>query len=247
MCGRYVSPTQAEIERYWDLTSAQIRNPLAQAFNVSPTVLVPMLLLGDSELQLVVARWGLIPFWWKDAKQPKNTFNARSEEAATKPMWRHPAAKARCVVPAVGWYEWKKVEHVNPTTGEVTSYKQPYLIKRKDGKLIAFAGLMSRRTVEGQDAEFTCAVMTHDAVGPAAEVHSRMPIALGKEAEGAWLNAGLADGAEAIRQARDSAITDFVYHAVSPRVNNSRSEGAELIQPFEIPATGEAGAATSAT
>jgi putative SOS response-associated peptidase YedK len=104
---------------------------------------------------------------------------------------------------------------------------------------------MSRRTVEGQDAEFTCAVMTHDAVGPAAEVHNRMPIVLTKVAENGWLNAGLADGAEAIRLARDSAITDFVYHAVNPRVNNSRSEGAELIEPFEILATGEAGAAIS--
>jgi putative SOS response-associated peptidase YedK len=62
-----------------------------------------MLRLGDNgTLEEVAARWGLIPFWWKAAKPLRLTFNARSEEAATKPMWRHPASKARCLVPAMG-------------------------------------------------------------------------------------------------------------------------------------------------
>ena len=232
MCGRYVSPEEAAIERFWKLSHAQRENPLGGRFNVSPASIVPILLLGESgDLELVGARWGLIPFWWKEAKPPRLTFNARSEEAATKPMWRHPAAKSRCLVPAVGWYEWKEVERVDPKTGEVTKAKQPYFIQRQDGQLIAFAGLMSRRTVD-DSSEFTCSILTQDAVGLAAEVHTRMPIALPKETEGAWLDSALTDAALAIEFAREQAITEFVYHAVNPRVNNSRTEGAELIEPF---------------
>ena len=79
-------------------------------------------------------------------------------------------------------------------------------------------------------------ILTRNAVGPAAEVHTRMPIVLPKEAESRWLDSDLTDAAKAIERARDSAMTEFVYYAVNPRVNNSRSEGPELIKPFENPA-----------
>ena len=75
-------------------------------------------------------------------------------------------------------------------------------------------------------------ILTGDAVGPVSEVHTRMPIALPRETEGAWLDQELTDAALAIEFAREQAITEFVYHAVNPRVNNSRSGGAELIEPF---------------
>ena len=236
MCGRYVSPTEAEMERYWELTDAQLRNPLGQLFNASPTAIVPMLRLGNAGLEEVAARWGLIPLWWKEANPPRNTFNARSEEAATKPMWRIPASKARCLVPAMGWYEWKEIERVDPSTGEVKKAKQPYFIRLPDRRPIAFAGLMSRRTVEGEKSEFTCTILTRDAVGPAAEIHTRMPIALPKDAEGAWLYPALTDAAVAIEFARECAVTEFIYHPVNPRVNNARNEDAELIEAFENPA-----------
>jgi putative SOS response-associated peptidase YedK len=237
MCGRYVSPTQAEMERYWQLTDAQIRNPLGQLCNASPTAIVPMLRLCENgTLEQVAARWGLIPFWWKEAKPPRNTFNARSEEAATKPMWRIPASKARCLVPAMGWYEWKEVERFDPTTGEVTKAKQPFFMRRPDRQPIAFAGLMSRRTAEGDKTEFTCSILTRDAIGPAAQIHTRMPIALPKDAEGAWLYRELTDAAVAIEFAREQAVTEFVHHLVNPRVNNAQNEGADLIEPFDNPA-----------
>src|SRR5258708_4078402 len=125
MCGRYVSPSEAEIERFWHI-GRHNNNPFGPRYNVSPTTPVPMLRRSDTgTLDLVMARWGLIPFWWKDTKPPKSTFNARSEEAASKPMWRGPASKSRCLVPALGWYEWKEVERVDPASGEVTKIKQP--------------------------------------------------------------------------------------------------------------------------
>ena len=86
--------------------------------------------------------------------------------------------------------------------------------------------------------ELLTSILTRDAVGPVAEVHARMPIALPKETEAAWLDPELTDAALAIAFAREQTITEFVYHTVNPRMNNSRSEGAELIDPFENQAYG---------
>lgn len=101
MCGRYVSPNQAAIERVWHL-GRHNSNPFIRRFNVQPTSIVPMLRLDpeSGELELVTGRWGLVPHWWKDAKPPQSCFNARIEEAAAKPMWRDAMRRARCLVPA---------------------------------------------------------------------------------------------------------------------------------------------------
>ena len=236
MCGRYVTPSQAEMERYWELTSAQVGNPFGRLLNVSPTATIPMLRkVKNGRLELVAARWGLIPFWWKEDKPLRQTFNARSEEAVTQAIWRIPLDKARCIVPALGWYEWKEVEREDPETGQVTKAKQVYYIHRQDRNPVAFAGLMSWRPVEGTD-QYSCSIMTRDAMGPVSEIHYRMPVALPKDTQAAWLELGLTDAATAIDWVRESAITDFVYHPVNSCLNNASNESAALMAAFENPA-----------
>src|SRR5262245_57886642 len=115
MCGRYVAPDEADLERFWHL--GQGHNPLrgiVARYNVAPTTQVPILFTKDGALELHLARWGLVPMWWSKDKPPPSTFNARIEEAATKPMWRQPLKDSRCLVPALGWYEWKEGEQVDP-------------------------------------------------------------------------------------------------------------------------------------
>src|SRR3954468_11983781 len=111
MCGRFVAPDTAAIERAWQI-GAQNSNPFPRRFNVAPTMPVQIVyadrafgapLLGE-------ARWGLVPGWWKEPKPPSHCFNARVEEAETKPMWRESLRRSRCLVPAEGWYEWKDAE-----------------------------------------------------------------------------------------------------------------------------------------
>jgi len=224
------------MEGYWKLSDARGRNPLVQKFNVSPTSLVPMIHRVGNSLRMAPARWGLIPFWWKEPKPPHNAFNARSEEVFTKPMWKIPASKARCLVPALGWYAWKTVEKRDSVTGELQEVKQPYLIQRTDRVPIAFAGLMSRLAAEGDRAEFTCTILTRDAAGVSAQIHGRMPIALPKDAEGAWLDPDLTDPGTMIDFARDSALTDFMFHPVEVRVDVAKNAGLDLIGPFPNPA-----------
>lgn len=217
MCGHYVSPGQASIESAWRIGRAN-GNPFPRRYNVQPTTEVPLLRLDAGELVLAAARWGLVPHWWKQDKPPAFTINARLEEAAGKPMWRDPMRHSRCLLPAEGWYEWQ----------DLPGGKQPHHIRRADGGLFCFAGLMS----VWQD-RVSCAVLTKAAAGPVAEVHDRMPVVLPHEAHAGWLDAGLGD---ASAYARDHALyEEFTHYRVSTRVNNARHEGPELLDPLTPP------------
>ena len=236
MCGRYVSPEEAEIERFWHV-GRHDNNPFARRFNVSPTSIIPILRLDRStgEIELVNARWGLIPTWWKDPKPPRTTHNARSEEAASKPMWKGPLAKSRCLIPAVGWYEWKQIERTDPATGEIVKAKQPHFFHLADNQPFAFAGVMAMWK-PANDAEWqpSCAFLTREAVGPAAAIHDRMPVVLSRDSESSWLDPGITDPAQAMAVALRSGVTEVQHHPVSNRVNVARDDDESLIQALNI-------------
>jgi putative SOS response-associated peptidase YedK len=232
MCGRYVSPEQAEIERFWHI-GRHNSNPFPRRYNVSPASMVPILRLdrATGEIELVNARWGLIPVWWKETKPPRTSHNARSEEAAVKPMWKGPLAKSRCLIPARGWYEWKQVERVDPAAGEVIKAKQPHFFHLPGDQLFAFAGVMAMwKPANDEEWQASCAVLTRDAVGPAAEVHERMPVVLPQAAEQAWLDPKVADPALAMAAALQQGVTDVEHHAVDSRVNLAGNDDEDLVR-----------------
>ena len=200
MCGRYVTPAKSEIERFWHI-GRRNSNPFGPRYNVSPTSLVPLLSLEPDagELKLAIARWGLIPFWWKQPKPPGFTFNTRIEEAASKPMWRQAVKTFRCLVPAVGWFEWAEVEVTDSATEEIKKAKQPYFLHLPDNRVLAFAGVMSSWTSpEGEPTMLTCSILTRAAEGPAAQVHDRMPVILPDDAQSAWIDPGQTDSEKAL-------------------------------------------------
>jgi putative SOS response-associated peptidase YedK len=236
MCGRYVHPDDAAIEREWRVGRDR-SNPFPRQFNVAPAATVPMLRRDrrSGELLLAAARWGLIPHWWKGAAPPKFTINARVEEASAKPMWRDAWRHARCLIPAEGWYEWRELERVDRATGEVKTYKQPYYIHRADAHPFCFAGLMALwRAPDGGATTLSCAILTREAAGPAAEVHDRMPVVLPAQAFDAWTDPALTDAAHVQTMAAERAESDFVFHQVSTRVNSSRNTGPELIERVAV-------------
>jgi putative SOS response-associated peptidase YedK len=232
MCGRYVSPEEAEIERFWHI-GRHNNNPFRARFNVTPTSIIPILRLDRStgEIELVNARWGLIPNWWKDPKPPRTSHNARSEEAATKPMWKGPLSRSRCLIPAAGWYEWKQVERTDPATGEIVKAKQPHFFHLPDDRLFAFAGVMATWKAPDQDTpQLSCALFTRDAVGHSAEVHDRMPVVLPKDAEAAWLDPALTDPAQAMATALERGVIEVRHHPVSSRVNAAAADDSRLVE-----------------
>jgi len=189
MCGRYVSPDTASIERAWHIGRIN-SNPFPRHFNVAPTTTIPLIRGNPAtgELELIDARWGFVPTWWNEPKPPQHSFNARSEEAAAKVMWRQSYKYSRCLVPAEGWYEWKTVESTDARTGEIRTLKQPHFIFRPDKKLLCFAGLMSTWVTGGDSAKVTCAILTKNAAASLADVHDRMPVVMPDKVFDRWLS-----------------------------------------------------------
>ena|SRR5688572_11482403 len=228
MCGRYVSPDTAAIERAWQIARSS-GNPFLRRFNVAPTMSVPVLRGGSGALVLIEARWGFVPAWWKQPKPPSNCFNARSEEVAAKPMWRDAYSQARCLVPAEGWYEWSGADRIDTETGEVKSYRQPHFIFRPERRPLCFAGLMSLWKVDGQVPRITCAILTRAAGGALREIHERMPVVLPETSFAAWLDPALKAALD-INRILESAEDGFAQHKVSPRLNSAKNDDEALIQ-----------------
>jgi putative SOS response-associated peptidase YedK len=234
MCGRFVSPEEAAIERYWHI-GRHNNDPFKRRFNVCPTDTIPFLRLSSDseELELATGRWGLVPRWWEEAKLPTMTHNARLGEATRKPMWR----RARCLVPAEGWYEWQRAERTDPATGKIKPAKQPHFIRRADGRLFCFAGLMSYwKNPLTDEAIRSCAIVTALAAGSLAQIHERAPVVLPESAHAAWLDRKLTDSAKVkvIAQARVPPA-EFTHYKVRFLVNNTKADGPELTEPADAP------------
>jgi putative SOS response-associated peptidase YedK len=231
MCGRYVSPDTASIEREWHIGRTN-SNPFPQRYNVLPTTQIPILRHNpkSGDIELTEARWGFIPGWWKQPKPPGSCFNARSEEAASKPMWRDAWRRWRCLIPAVGWFEWEAAERADPATGEIKAYKQPHLIYRADKRLVCFGGLVSYRVLADGSGALSCAIITRDAAASVRDVHDRMPVIVQDAQFGKWLDPHVGSLTE-VQAMVDEAQTDFVHHPVTTRLNSAKSDEAEFANP----------------
>jgi len=215
MCGRFTRAyTWQQAYEYYNLTGTPAN--LRPSYNVAPTQTVDIIRNTEVGRALSGARWGLIPAWWKKPlKDLPTTFNARSETAAEKPMFRSAFAQRRCLVPASGFYEWKREDGA----------KQSYLIHRTDGLPLSFAGLWETWTGPDEGETVTsCTILTMTADDVLAPIHSRMPCMLEQADFDRWLDDGDLDGAGA---GNAHAIT---YHAVDTRVGNVRNNDPGLME-----------------
>ncbi len=176
MCGRY---TLGFIERLGERFSLPEDDLLFDPrFNVSPSQRVPVIVRQESN-RLTLMEWGLLPSWAKDPKASHRSINARVEGILTKPTFRGPIHKRRCLVPADGFYEWRK-------DGKA---KTPYHVRRKDAALFAFAGIYGVWRGSGGEIIESYAILTTRPNELMEPIHNRMPVILGEDDEGAWLNA----------------------------------------------------------
>jgi len=226
MCGRYLTPNEQALESVFHVGRHNWQG-LVTRFNVAHTSQVPVVLSSDGELVGDVARWGLIPSWWKKDSLPTLSFNARSEEAAEKPMWRQSLRAQRCLMPALGWYEWN--EHETAATTRGRSSHQPYYFFNPDEPVLAIAGLWSLwRSPAGNDV-LSCALLTREVTGAPdlAAIHHRMPVLLHTADQAVWLAAETSPGD--VQELIAGSRTDFEARRVSTRVNSVRNEAQDLI------------------
>ncbi|MGH8882499.1 MAG: SOS response-associated peptidase, partial [Stackebrandtia sp.] len=152
MCGRYASTrSSADLATLFDAVD-DTDGVLESSFNLAPTRDVPVIRVSHHRRERVVsaARWGLVPPWSKDPSIGNRMINARAESVATSRAYRVPFARKRCLVPADGWYEWRKLPD---------GKKQPYYVTPEDGEPLAFAGLWETWS-RGDDRLMTCTVLT---------------------------------------------------------------------------------------
>ena len=222
MCGRFVlqaSPQQ--LQHHFNLNEEPRAAP---RYNIAPTQAV----LGvranpysaSSEREATFLHWGLVPFWAKDPQIGRRMINARSETAAQKPSFRAAFKYRRCIVPADGFYEWKKE----------SGHKQPYLIGLKAGGVFGMAGLWERWEQDGSVIE-SCTLLTTEPNDLLADIHNRMPVILEPQDYDEWLDQSVQKADTLLHLMRPFSDTDMQVVPVSTLVNNPRNEDPACITP----------------
>lgn len=213
MCGRFVAPKEPAQLREVFSTQNMPERLLAENYNVSPTQEVyAVVATSEIERELKIFKWGLSANW-----DPKRKLaNARSESVASKSSFKEIYFKNRCIVPIHGYYEWYR-------PSDETKPKQPYFIYSKQMSALPVAGIF-------QDEELT--ILTRAANQKLSKIHNRMPVLVAPKNWTAWLSGAYQDAAQ-IEQLIPQIPEDFLAaYPVSTSVNNSRSQGAELVAPI---------------
>lgn len=223
MCGRYVLyHSKKQIADRFKLTHPTLE--FEPRYNISPTQQVLAIIDTGEQRELTQFKWGLIPFWAKDPKIASQLINARAETISEKPSFRNALVKRRCLIPANGWYEWKKG----------AGGSQPYLIGRTDNELLSFAGLWEEwKSPEGEKIQ-TCTIITVEANDLLQKVHHRMPALIGPEHEEEWLDAGSHYAPGIVQLLRTYEGDDLQIVPVSKSVNSPTHDSASLIEPIDF-------------
>jgi len=222
MCGRFTLQIPPELlaeifslaETPMFLTSPR--------FNIAPTQAIPVVRQdADHQNRLDMLRWGLIPSWTKETKPGAPLINARSETIAEKPAFRHAIRCRRCLIPASGFFEWRREGTV----------KVPEYIRLKDGSPMVFAGIWdSWKAPDGATVE-SCAILTTASNTLVALLHDRQPVILHPGEYSQWLDRHVTDS-EGLKGLYRPYPADLMeMYPVSIQVNSVKNDGPDLIEP----------------
>ncbi|WP_434991976.1 SOS response-associated peptidase [Arthrobacter sp. Ld5] len=243
MCGRFViAGNRADLIDAFEVDEAA-EDEVPPSWNVAPTDTVRLVVerldphTGELTRRLEPARWGLIPSWAKSASVGARMINARSETLLEKPSFRSAALKRRAIVPANGYYEWRKNDDGSKT---------PIYLHGPDGSLLGFAGLYefwrdpATRSPEHPQGAWvvSCTIITRPASDALGEIHDRTPVVLPPELRADWLDPR--NDSRAVVQGLLDAIPDpeLVPRIVGTRVGSVRNNGPDLIEPLPEPPHG---------
>jgi putative SOS response-associated peptidase YedK len=234
MCGRFVS-ARKRLELLEEFAAERDSVPADRDpdYNVAPTKRIYAVLQHkpDSERELRLVRWGLVPAWAKNTKGGAKMINARAETVAVKPSFRSAFKRRRCLIPADGYYEWQTVEKA----------KQPYYIYRTDGGILAFAGIYELWRDESvpDDHEnawyWSAAIITTDAADDIGRIHDRTPMVIRPESWADWLDPANNEKEVLLATmlpATSSGAGGLTSHTVSTAVNSVRNNGPALVEPL---------------
>jgi putative SOS response-associated peptidase YedK len=192
-------------------------------YNIAPSTFQPVIRESrdDGSREMVLMRWGLIPFFTKQLSdvKGKSTINAKAENVVKSPTWREPMKKRRCLVPASAFYEWKKLD---------AKTKQPYAFTVNDGSLFAFAGLWDAwKDAQGHWLQ-SFAIVTTEANELMSRVHTRMPVILHPRDYDRWLSREVPEQPP-VDLLRPFDSDDMAMAPANKLVGNVRNNGPEML------------------
>jgi len=223
MCGRFaLGPPAKSLAEHYRL---DVIPDLAPRYNIAPTqdvATVGRVSPGEG-LVLKMRRWGLVPFWAKDIKIGSKLINARSETVAEKPAFRAAFRSRRCLIPASGFFEWKRRD----------GSRQPYFFTLKNGGVMSFAGLWERW--KGGDGEVveSCTILTTAANSLMEPLHNRMPVIIDPGDYDLWLETAVTEAGHLHPLLAPYPPEKMDRHPVGDLVNSTRNDDPQCIVPVE--------------
>ena len=225
MCGRYLRRSDKQrIAEAFRVGTLPENFPLPPDYNVAPTTFQPVIRLNrdTGEREVVMMRWGLVPYFAKSLADWKgfSTINAKAETVQDRALWRGPFERRRCLVPADGFYEWKKID---PKT------KKPFAFSLSNGQPFAFAGLWDawKDPHTGEWLQ-SFAILTTTPNELTALVHDRMPVILHPRDYDRWLQRGERTQPP-LDLLRPYEADEMQAAACDPAVGDVRNNGPELL------------------
>jgi putative SOS response-associated peptidase YedK len=216
VCGRYTLAADAEeLLEAFDVSSLEF--DLVKRFNIAPSQLAPVVAQDRRGRRIGLLSWGLVPSWMEE---PGSGFiNARSESVLEKPSFKEAFRRRRCLVPADGFFEWKKE----------ASGKVPYWFHPPGGGVVSFAGLWDSWSRPDQEPRHTFTILTTEANEDVRDVHDRMPVVIEAGDRDTWLERETSVG-ELTGMLQPASGGTFEAYAVSTRVNRASEDDAGLIE-----------------
>ena len=224
MCGRYTLRSRGKAKPYG--VPESLLPLLIPRYNIAPSQPVPAIIerankedRGERGREMQMLKWGLVPSW---STETTGFINARAETLARKPSFAESFLKRRCLIPADGFYEWKR-------SGK---WKQPFFFQMKDESPFAFAGIWDKWQ-SGYASITSCAIITTTPNDLLAEIHDRMPVILTADSYDAWLRE-TADPRELKALLAPYPAAAMKSFPVSTKVNSALIDEPQLVEPIDL-------------
>ncbi|WNQ12421.1 SOS response-associated peptidase [Paenibacillus aurantius] len=221
MCGRFtLIVTVEELVERFGLEEAPLS--YVPRFNAAPGQMVLAIVAKGGKRHGGMLKWGLVPSWAKDEKIGYKMINAKAETLTEKPSFRTAFERRRCIIPADGFYEWRRQD----------AGKQPMRIVRKDRELFALAGLYDTWTAPDGRRVGSCTVVTTEPNELVRDIHDRMPVILRPEGEELWLDRDVTDPSLLQPLLVPYPAEAMSAYPVDPKVGNVKNDTADCVEPY---------------
>ncbi|WP_192351516.1 SOS response-associated peptidase [Algoriphagus sp. Y33] len=217
MCGRYsLSKSKEELEQRFQ---AEMLSELKPRYNIAPTQLVPVV-TSQSPKGFSYFYWGITPEFGKNRPVAQKLINAKAEIVNEKISLKTAFRQRRCIIPADGFYEWKRL-------GKKTSV--PYRFTLRDDELFSFAGIWEEYEAVNGDTQHTFLIITTTPNAVVSEINDRMPVILDQSAEKKWLDK-YAEEDDLLNLLNPYPADSMLAYTVSPLVNSVENDSPSLIR-----------------